>query len=73
MRYFWVIDQQTNEIIDVSWYPGVKHLGDCVTKHHAPSHHQKVRGIYTYLSNSPKYLQPAVAPHLLQGCVKPLW
>ena len=73
IRYFWVIDQQSNKIINVWWYPGAENVGDYVTKHHAPSHHQKVRRIYTHLPNSPKYLQRALAPHLLRGCVKPLW
>jgi hypothetical protein len=39
MRYFWVVDQVTNQHVRVQWYPGLENLGDYVTKHHGPKHH----------------------------------
>ena len=56
MRYFWVIDQQNNKIIDVTWLPGNKNLADYVTKHHPGPHHEKVRPIYLLEINSPRYI-----------------
>lgn len=65
MRYFWTIGAQDDKTIDVSWHPGRKNLGDYVTKHHPPKHHQHVRPTYLHMHNSPKFLQRSLPPHLL--------
>ena len=71
MRYFWVVDQVTNNQVRVLWYPGIENLGDYVTKHHGPKHHQHVRPYYTHQPNSPRHLSRALSPSALRGCVNP--
>jgi hypothetical protein len=56
MHYFWVIDQVTHKRVRVLWYPGLENLGDYVTKHHDPKHHQHARPYYTHQPNSPRHL-----------------
>jgi hypothetical protein len=68
MRYFWVIDQVTHKQVRVLWHPGLENLGDYVTKHHGPKHHQHTRPYYTQQSNSPRHLSRALAPSALRGC-----
>ena len=48
MRYHWIRDQQNQKNIKVYWDKGENNNADYFTKHHAPSHHKKMR---------PKYLQ----------------
>jgi hypothetical protein len=71
MRYFWVISKQSDGTISVTWHPGRDNLGDYVSKHHPPKHHQHVRPIYLHMKSSPRFLQRSLPPHLLRGCVKP--
>ena len=71
MRYFWTIQKQNDKTIDISWHPGKENLGDYVTKHHPPNHHQHVRPTYLHMKNSPRFLQRSLPPHVLRGCVKP--
>jgi hypothetical protein len=49
MRYFWVVDQVMHQRVRVLWYPGMENLGNYVTKHHGPKHHQHAR--HTILTN----------------------
>ena len=56
MRYFWVIDQQREGLINVRWKPGYINLADYFTKHFFAPYHQKVRPIYLHSENSPKYI-----------------
>ncbi len=71
MRYFWVMDQVKHAQVDVQWQPGIENLGDYVTKHHGPKHHQHTRPYYTHQADSPRYLARALAPSALRGCVNP--
>ena len=70
MRYFWTISKQDDKTIDVSWHPGRENLADYSSKHHYPTIHQNLRPTYLHMTNSPKYLQRSVTPHLLRGCAK---
>jgi hypothetical protein len=71
MRYFWVVDQVKHDRVRVLWHPGLENLGDYVTKHHSPKHHQHTRPYYTQQANSPRHLSRALAPSALRGCVNP--
>jgi hypothetical protein len=71
MRYFWIVDQVTNKHVRIFWHPGAENLGDYVTKHHSPKHHQQVRPYYTHQSDSKRQLARAQTPSVLRGCVNP--
>jgi hypothetical protein len=71
MRYFWIIDQVRNRYVRILWHPGMENLGDYVTKHHSPKHHQHVRPYYTQQLHSPRELIRALKPSVLRGCVNP--
>jgi hypothetical protein len=52
MRYFWIVDQVRNKYyVHILWYPDRENLGNYVTKHHPPQHHQHVRPYYTTSPN----------------------
>jgi hypothetical protein len=71
MRYFWVVDQVRNKHMHIHWHPGAENLGDYVTKHHSPKHHQQVRSYYTHQPDSKRQLARAQTPSALRGCVNP--
>jgi hypothetical protein len=64
MRYFWVMKQATHKHVKVLWYPRIEKLGDYVTKHHGPKHHQHARPYYTHQPNSPRHLSRAPLPRV---------
>jgi hypothetical protein len=69
MRYFCACDQVKAGNFDVKHHPGAENLGDYTSKHfHAP-HHRNVRPIYMHEKNSPRFLQRAMTPSDLRGCV----
>ena len=77
MRYFWVIDQQREGLINVRWKPGHINLANYFTKHFFAPYHQKVRPIYLHREDSPKYIGNIPNPknfeperYDLQGCAK---
>ena len=72
MSYFWVRNQFKQGIITVKWYPGVENLGDYVTKHHPAVYYWRIRRFYVWTKETPKYLNQAIEPSFLRGCVKPL-
>ena len=79
MRYFWIVNQVTQQVFKVIWAPGIQSLADYFTKHHMAAHHQtthhmaahhqKVRPYYLSYHNSPHTLANAPAPRRLRGCV----
>jgi hypothetical protein len=71
MRYFWIIDQIRHKHVRVLWHPGKENLGDYVTKHHSPTHHTDIRPYYSHKVNSPRFLERALTPSALRGCVDP--
>ncbi|KAL7483088.1 hypothetical protein ACHAW6_013638 [Cyclotella cf. meneghiniana] len=70
MRYFWIADQVARKQFSVHWHPGLENMGDYYTKHHPPSHHQRVRPYYLFEPTSPLELPQAPTPEELQGCAK---
>ena len=69
MRFFWIADQADQRHFKVIWRPGLENLGDYPTKHHSAAHHRNVRPFYLHTAQSPRYLQRALAPSVLRGCV----
>ena len=51
MRYHWIRDQQNQKNIQVNWDKGENNKADYFTKHHAPSHHKKMRSLYLQINN----------------------
>jgi hypothetical protein len=70
MRFYWVRDRINQGQFHVYWAPAALNLADYFTKHHPPTHHQRMRPIYLYTKSSPRFL-PMTGPTSLRGCVDP--
>ena len=46
VRYHWLVELQRNKIFKMYWDKGANNLANYHTKHHPPSHHQKMRPLY---------------------------
>ena len=46
MRFYWVRDRVNQNQFMIYWRPGANHVGDYVSKHHSPAHHQSMRPIF---------------------------
>ena len=42
MRFYWLIDRMDQNQFTVYWKPGHTNIGDCHSKYHSPSHHQRM-------------------------------
>jgi hypothetical protein len=60
MRFYWLIDRVKQGQFRIYWEPGHTNLADYYTKHHPPSHHKRVRPVYTYTEQSPVSLQGCI-------------
>jgi hypothetical protein len=49
MRFYWLQDRVEQGQFRVYWAPGKYNLADYFSKLHPPSHHRKMRPIYSYL------------------------
>ena len=65
LRYFWSIERQKDTIIDFSWHPGTKNLGEYVSKHHMPAIHTKHRPLFLQTKDSQQYLPQEIPPRVL--------
>ena len=63
MRYFWVLDQDKEGIINVRWKPGHVNKANYFTKHFFGTYHKKIRPIYLHEANSPRYIQNLPNPN----------
>ena len=70
MRYFWLLDQETQRYIRVFYHPGQENLGDYPSKHHEGKIHQHVRPYYVHMPTSPTHLPRAGKPSSRQGCAE---
>ena len=43
MRFYWVRDRVNQNQFMIYWRPGSNNVGDYVSKHHSPDHHQSMR------------------------------
>jgi hypothetical protein len=68
MRFYWVRDRAQQGQFDIGWGPSAQHLGDYFTKHHPPTHHKEIQGMYLHSEHSPKSI-PAAQKKTSQGCV----
>ena len=70
MRYFWLLDQETQKYVDFFYHPGQENLGDYPSKHHFGPIHQHVRPYYLHMPNSPTFLPRAAKPSSRRGCAE---
>ena len=69
MIYFYSCDQVKQGFFDVKWHPGQENLGDYQSKNQLGKHHVHVRTMYLHMKNLLEYLQRAMKPSELRGCV----
>ena len=55
MKYYWIRDRVTQQQFIIYWKPGSDNNADYFSKHHPPSHHQRVRQTYVIFPLSPNY------------------
>ena len=72
MRYFWLLDQTTQQYIKVYYQPGAENMGDYPSKAHTGHIHKHVRPYYVHMDNSPRELPRAARPSSRRGCVETL-
>ena len=46
MRYHWLREKKTKEMLDIYWDKGINNDADYFTKHHPPAHHKLQRHRY---------------------------
>ena len=51
-RFHWLRDREAQGQFWIHWRPGKTNLADYFTKHHPPSHHQRVRSRYLQQANN---------------------
>ena len=62
MRYFWLLDSETQNLFTFHYTPGQENLADYHTKHHTGEVHLHVRPYYLHMPQSPKYLLRGMKP-----------
>ena len=72
MRYFWLLDQQSQKYFKFFYHPGQENLADYPSKHHSAGIHQHTRPYYLHMPNSPRFLIRASKPSARRGCVQTL-
>ena len=77
MRWNWLRDKKTHEVLNYYWDAGKNNDADYFTKHHAPKHHREMRPRYilqghNVASFAPLLQRCSAAPSHAQGCVFPL-
>jgi hypothetical protein len=70
MRYFWLLNGETQKYFKFYYQPGLENLGDYPSKHHTADIHQHVRPYYVHMDNSPTLLLQAMKPSTRQGCAE---
>ena len=70
MRYFWLLDGETQQYFKFYYQPGLENLGDYPSKHHIADIHQHVRPYYVHMHNSPTILPRAMKPSTRRGCAE---
>ena len=69
MRYFWLLDQEAQEIFDFIYHPGHENLADYYTKAFTGKEMIQKRPFYLHMKNSPRILLRALLPRIRRGCV----
>ena len=69
MKYFWLLDNETQKIFKFYYHPGFENLGDLYTKAKTGKDTIHKRPFYVHTSKSPRFLSRAQLPHIRRGCV----
>jgi hypothetical protein len=69
MRYFWLLDQESQMYFKFYYHPGAELMADYPTKAHTGPVHTHVRPYYIHMENSPTELVRAAPPSARRGCV----
>ena len=72
MRYFWLLDQETQRYFKFFYQPGQENMGDYPSKHHTAVIHRHVRPYYVHTETSPRQLIRASKPSSRRGCAETL-
>jgi hypothetical protein len=48
MRFYWILDGVAQNQFKILWKKGADNLTDYFTKHHPPTHHQRMRSQYLH-------------------------
>jgi hypothetical protein len=72
LRYFWLLDGETQRYFKFYYQPGQENLGDYPSKHHTADIHQHVRPYYVHMDKSPTLLPRAMQSSICLGCAKML-
>ena len=70
MRYFWLLCQEAQKILQISHHAGQENLGDYPTKAHFGKIHQHVRPYYLHEPNSSKVLYQVRMPIIWRDCAE---
>jgi hypothetical protein len=70
MRYFWLLDGESQQQFKFYWQPSQENLGNYPSKHHPAEIHQHVRPYYVHMDKSPTLLPRAMKPSTWQGCAE---
>jgi hypothetical protein len=70
MRYFWLLDGESQKQFKFYWQPSQENLGDYPSKHHTAENLQHVRPYYVHMDKSPTLLPRVIKPSTRQGCAK---
>ena len=69
MRYFWLLDNDTQKYLSFHYQPGQENLGNLYMKAFNGKDTQKVTSFYVETKISPRTLVRAMTPKNRQGCV----
>ena len=70
MRYFWLLDQETNKYFKFYYQPGQENLADYPSKAHTGTIHTHVRPYYLHMDSSPNLLTHVGKPSARRGCTE---
>jgi hypothetical protein len=70
MRYFWLLDGETQQYFKFYYQPGLENLGDYPSKNHTADIHQHIRPYYVHMDTSPTLLPRAMKPSTRRECAE---
>ena len=70
MRYFWLLDQETNKYFKFYYHPGQENLVDYPYKAHTGTIHTHVCPYYLHMDSSPNLLTRATKSSARRGCTE---
>ena len=67
MRYFWLLYQEAQRILNVKYYPGAGNIGDYQTKLHNDVHHRRLCPFCVHTHSSPRFYSGQNAQVYVKG------